>query len=185
VDPRSRWPLDDALYQELVARYREPHRRYHTLQHLEECFARFEELRAAAEHPREVELAIWFHDAIYDPRRADNEERSAAWARSVAGDSVATLVLATRHDALPASADATVLVDVDLWILGAPQSRFDEYEAQVREEYGWVPTLVYRRKRRALLESFVARRTIYHTERFLERYEAQARANLARSLARL
>ena len=73
MDLHSRWPLDEALYQDLVARYREPHRRYHTLQHLEECFARFDELRALAEHPRDVELAIWFHDAIYDTRRSDND----------------------------------------------------------------------------------------------------------------
>jgi len=144
VDLRSRWPLDEALYQDLVARYREPHRRYHTLQHLEECFARFDELRALAEHPRDVELAIWFHDAIYDTRRSDNEARSAAWGRSVAG----------------------------------------EYEAQVREEYGWVPALIYRRKRRQVLESIAARPTIYNTAAFVQRYEKQARENLARSLAR-
>ena len=101
MDLRSRWPLDEALYQDLVARYREPHRRYHTLQHLEECFARFDELRALAEHPRDVELAIWFHDAIYDTRRSDNEARSAAWGRSVAGERVHDLVMATRHEAAP------------------------------------------------------------------------------------
>jgi predicted metal-dependent HD superfamily phosphohydrolase len=163
VDLRSRWPLDEALFSDLVVRYREPHRRYHTLQHLEECFARFDEIRALAPHPREVELAIWFHDAIYDPRRSDNEARSADWARSIAGERVYELVMATRHEAVPQSADAKVLVDVDLWILGAPQERFEEYEAQVREEYGWVPALAYEGKRRQLLESFAARPTIYNT----------------------
>jgi predicted metal-dependent HD superfamily phosphohydrolase len=92
--------------------------------------------------------------------------------------------MATRHEAVPQTRDERVLIDVDLWILGAPEKRFDEYERQVREEYGWVPGLIYRRKRRAILESFVARPTIYSTERFIERYEQQARANLARSLAR-
>lgn len=184
MDLRSRWPLDEALYQDLVARYREPHRRYHTLQHLEECFARFDELRALAEHPRDVELAIWFHDAIYDTRRSDNEARSAAWGRSVAGERVHDLVMATRHEAAPRSADEKALVDVDLWILGAPRERFDEYEAQVREEYGWVPAIIYRRKRRHVLESIAARPTIYNTAAFVQRYEKQARENLARSLAR-
>ncbi len=185
MDLRSRWPLDEALYQDLIARYREPHRRYHTPQHLEECFARFDEVAALAEHPRDVELAIWFHDAIYDTHRTDNEARSAAWGRSVAGERVHDLVMATRHDAVPQSADEKVLVDVDLWILGAPQARFDEYEAQVREEYGWVPKFVYRRKRREVLESIAARPAIYNTVPFVERYELQARENLARSLARL
>lgn len=184
MDLRSRWPLDEALYQDLVARYREPHRRYHTLQHLEECFARFDELRALAEHPRDVELAIWFHDAIYDTRRSDNEARSAAWGRSVAGERVHDLVMATRHEAAPRSADEKALVDVDLWILGAPRERFDEYEAQVREEHGWVPAIIYRRKRRQVLESIAARPTIYNTAAFVQRYEKQARENLARSLAR-
>jgi len=78
-----------------------------------------------------------------------------------------------------------VLVDVDLSILGATQSRFDEYERQVREEYGWVPEPIYRRKRREILESFLGRPAIYNTARFIGRYEQQGRANLARSLARL
>jgi predicted metal-dependent HD superfamily phosphohydrolase len=186
VDLRSRWPLDDeALFRDLVARYREPHRRYHTLQHLEECFARFDELRPLAEHPREVELAIWFHDAIYDTRRSDNETRSAQFAKAATGSMlVHDLVTITSHEAVPQPMDAKVLVDVDLWILGAPQPRFDEYEAQVREEYGWVPAFVYRKKRREVLESFAARPAIYNTAPFVQRYEEQARANLARSLTK-
>jgi predicted metal-dependent HD superfamily phosphohydrolase len=133
-----------------------------------------------------VELALWFHDAIYDTHRSDNEERSADWAKSsVRNVRVHALVMATRHEAVPHDIDAQVLVDVDLWILSAPEERFDEYEAQIRQEYGWVPGPIYRHKRKAILESFVARAAIYNTSRFIERYEAQARANLARSLARL
>jgi predicted metal-dependent HD superfamily phosphohydrolase len=93
--------------------------------------------------------------------------------------------MATRHDAVPGDIDAQVLVDIDLSILGAEEKRFDEYERQVREEYGWVPEPIYRDKRKAILESFLARATIYNTARFIERYEPRARANLARSLARL
>jgi predicted metal-dependent HD superfamily phosphohydrolase len=93
--------------------------------------------------------------------------------------------MVTRHDAAPVTNDEKVLVDADLWILGAPEKRFDEYEQQVREEYGWVPGPIYRRKRRQILESLLARPAIYGTGRFLRRYEREARANLARSLARL
>jgi predicted metal-dependent HD superfamily phosphohydrolase len=182
----ARWKLAErSLYDTLVARYSEPHRRYHTLQHLAECFAAFDEIADLAEHPADVELALWFHDAIYDTRRSDNEERSAAWAGSIGGEPAARLVRVTRHDALPITADEQVLVDADLWILGSPQERFDEYEVQVREEYGWVPESIYRRKRREILQSFLARATIYGTERFIRCHEPQARANLARSLARL
>lgn len=180
MDLRKRWRGDAALLEQLLERYREPHRHYHTLQHLEECFEKLDELRDVAPHADDVELAIWFHDAIYDTRRDDNEARSAEWANATVGARVAQLVMATRHDAVPGDIDAQVLVDVDLSILGAPPARFEEYERQVREEYRWVPGLIYRRKRREILESFLARPTIYNTERFIERYEAQARRNLAK-----
>lgn len=183
----ARWKLADrSLCDALLARYREPHRRYHTLQHLAECFAAFDEIADLAEHPADVELALWFHDAIYDTRRSDNEQRSAEWAQSATGNSrVYALIMSTRHEAVPQGTDEKVLVDVDLWILGTPQERFDEYERQVREEYGWVPGPIYRRKRREILQGFLARATIYGTERFIQRHEPQARANLVRSLARL
>ena len=140
---RSTWtglgvlPPADGVHAALIARYEEPHRRYHTVQHLDECFARLDDARALAEHIHEVELALWFHDAVYDTRRPDNEAQSAALARAEgarAGLSEAvlarvdSLILATRHDASPATPDATLLVDVNLAILGAPVDRFDEYE---------------------------------------------------------
>jgi predicted metal-dependent HD superfamily phosphohydrolase len=139
---------DDALFHRLIACYSERHRSYHTTHHLDECFEKLMEVRSQAEHPDEIELALWFHDAIYDVKRSDNEERSAQWARSEglkAGleapivDRVYDLVLTTRHNAVPTGNDARILVDIDLSILGASPERFDEYELQVREEYGWVP----------------------------------------------
>lgn len=185
---------DDGLYAALVARYAEPHRHYHTLQHLDECLGNLADLRAAAHRPEEVEIALWFHDAVYDVHRRDSEERSAQWAHasilgaglqeSVAGR-VHALIMATRHEARPQDADACVLVDVDLRILGADAARFDEYEAQVRAEYRWVPDLLFRPGRAKLLRGFLARPRIYLTETFHARYEAAARANLARSLAQL
>ena len=185
---------DDALFRDLIARYSEPHRKYHTLQHLDECFARLSEIRSGALHPQEVELALWFHDAIYDVRRQDNEKRSADWASATvlgAGLPAATaervhaLIMATRHDAEPADGDQSILVDVDLSILGAEERRFDEYERQVREEYSWVPGMVFRFKRRGILAEFLKRPRIFHTEKFFEAYEARARANLQRSLEKL
>ena len=185
---------DDALFSRLVECYSEPHRKYHTMQHLQECFAHLERVRSFAEHAGEVELALWFHDAVYDTRRKDNEERSAEWARDSAiaagiGEDQASriyeLVMATRHDAVPVGRDAAVLVDIDLAILGADEVRFDEYEIQVREEYSWVPGPLYRRGRRKILQEFVSRESIYSTEYFRVECEARARSNIARSLARL
>ncbi len=181
------------LLDELTRRYAESHRAYHTTVHLRECFAQLADLRGACERPGEVEIALWFHDAIYDTQRYDSEDRSAQWAehavRAVASVAAAArirdLVLATKHEAVPASPDARVLVDVDLWILGAPVARFDEYEAQVRREYGWVPDDAFREARTTILRGLLDRSSIYSTPSMRERCEAQARANLERSLARL
>jgi predicted metal-dependent HD superfamily phosphohydrolase len=182
------------LLDELEARYREPVRAYHTLQHVDECFARLAEAESQAERLAEVRIALWFHDAIYDPRASDNEEASARWAReslgaagapAAAGARVAELVLATRHAALPVGRDAELLVDVDLSILGADRPRFDEYEAQVRREYGWVADDAFRAGRARVLESFLARPAIFSTPGFRERLETRARDNLRRSLRAL
>jgi predicted metal-dependent HD superfamily phosphohydrolase len=181
------------VYEELIARYAEPHRHYHTARHLEECFAELAGVRHEAERPAEVELALWFHDAIYDTRRHDNERRSAEWARSVAlaagldasvADRVAALVMTTRHDAVPDGADARVLVDVDLSILAAPEERFDEYERGVRREYAWVPGVVFARERRKILARLLERRQLFATQHLAAR-EQRARANLARSSRQL
>jgi predicted metal-dependent HD superfamily phosphohydrolase len=201
IDARARWsrawealgidPPGGAL-DALLARYAEPHRAYHTLRHLEECFAQLEPVRARCERPAEVELALWYHDAIYEPREPRNEERSAEWAEAVlreagvaadAAHRVRDLVLVTKHDAVPETPDAQLLVDVDLAILGAPAERFDEYEAQVRVEYGWVPETAFRAARAKILRELLARPELYSTAWFRERLEARARANLARSLA--
>jgi predicted metal-dependent HD superfamily phosphohydrolase len=185
---------DPKLHGELIARYSEPHRRYHTLQHLDECLEKFDEIRALAERPAEIELALWFHDAIYNVKRRDNEKRSADWARAsalAAGtpaqacNRVHALVMATRHKAVPRGTDAEILVDVDLSILGATPERFDQYERQVREEYAWVPDFLFRRERKAILKDFLARPCIFSTTLFRDRHEQQARSNIERSLERL
>jgi predicted metal-dependent HD superfamily phosphohydrolase/uncharacterized glyoxalase superfamily protein PhnB len=178
-----------ALRDSLVARYEEIHRAYHTLQHLRECLGWFDRLRGLAEHPAEVELALWFHDAIYDPQRHDNEERSAELAREsleaadvdrAVAARVAALVLATRHSAVPAGRDEQVLVDIDLAILGAEPRRFAEYDRQIRQEYSFVPAETYRLKRREVLQSFLERPRLYATEPMQAALEEPARRNLRR-----
>jgi len=185
---------DDELYHRLVACYSEPHRKYHTVQHLNECFTHLERVSSFAEHPPEVELALWFHDAIYNTHDKDNEKSSADWARECVLKSGAEgekakriheLIMATMHNAVPVGRDAEVLVDIDLGILGAYPARFDEYEIQVREEYSWVPEFMYRAARRKVLQEFNGREWIYSTEVFRSEYEPRARENLARSFSRL
>jgi predicted metal-dependent HD superfamily phosphohydrolase len=178
----------------LAELYEEPHRTYHKLAHIEHCLSEFDDARELAEQPLEVEFAIWFHDAIYDPRANDNEERSAALAQEVArvigladgfGARVADLVLASKHTADPQGMDAEILVDVDLAILGASENLFDAYEAGIRKEYHFVPKMIFRVKRAQILKAFLDRKTIYSKAHFREKYEKRARENIKRSLARL
>lgn len=185
---------DPRAFDELLARYAEPHRAYHTRRHLEECFAHWEAVRGSAQRPGEVELALWFHDAVYDPRREDNEGKSAELARgailragldAAVADRVEALILATRHASPPAAGDAAALVDVDLAILAASTERFDEYERQVRSEYAWVPAPLFRWKRRTLLQELLDRPRLFSTAHFQQVAEEPARANLRRSIAQL
>lgn len=180
--------------QELVSRYSESHRHYHNLRHIGECLAEFGSARHLARQPDALELAIWFHDAIYHPHALDNEERSAELATRRLGDagadpglcrSVASLILATKAHDPSVHPDAPLLIDVDLSILGQSAARFEEYEGQIRSEYDRVPQAVFAAKRAEILERFLARERIYTSEPFFSKYEQQARSNLRDSLRKL
>jgi predicted metal-dependent HD superfamily phosphohydrolase len=182
------------LHRRLVACWSEKHRYYHTLQHLRECFEQFDAARADAARPAEIAVAIWFHDAFYEPQRDDNEERSAVWARQAASDAgiaqataqrLYDMVLATKHEAMPDDPDTRVLVDIDLSILGAPDERFDESDVQVRREYAHVPETEWKIARKRVLKAFLDRPRLYGTKRFYGSLEVQARKNLQRALDRL
>jgi predicted metal-dependent HD superfamily phosphohydrolase len=142
-----------------------------------------------------LQLAAWFHDAVYDPRAADNEARSAAYATaSLAAlklppaqiSSVERLILATRsHLAEPGDHDAHVLLDADLAILGSEPEQYDAYAHAIRQEYGWVPETEYRYGRGQVLAQFLARDRIYYTQAMTTLYEQAARRNLQRELTHL
>jgi len=182
------------LCKQLLRAWDEPQRHYHTLQHLTQCLALFDTLRAHAEQPADIELALWFHDAIYDVQGHDNEARSAHWAVQALATGgvdaarcqrVHDLIMATCHTALPASPDQALLVDIDLAILGAPDVRFAEYTRQIGAEYAWVPPQVYAVKRRAVLQGFLDRKQIYTTPAVAQRLEQPAKANLAKAISSL
>ena len=181
VDARDDW----------IARDSEPWRKYHTLQHLRECLVAFETALPVAARPAEVEAGLWFHDAVYDVHRTDNEERSARLAERVLTAAaiasevvsrVSKLVLVTRHTALPTEPDEQLLVDIDLAILGSEPPRFAEYERQIREEYSFVPDAVFHEKRKAILRSFIERPTIFSTDHFRRLLEQRARLNISSTL---
>lgn len=185
---RLRRPVPVALGEALLAAWGERHRHYHAHQHLGEGLALCAQYIALALHGDEVVLAWWFHDAIYDPKASDNEERSAQWAERVlpecgiAPDAVAriaAMIRATQAHGKAATADEALLLDIDLSILGASPERFAEYEAQIRAEYAWVPALIYRVKRHQVLQGFARQHPIYQTQALRDRFEAAAHANLA------
>jgi predicted metal-dependent HD superfamily phosphohydrolase len=183
---------DGTAFQDaLLQRYSEPWRKYHTIQHLSECIATFECAAYLAVRPAEVEAALWFHDAVYEMHRADNEEQSALLAQRVLSEAgvasevtsrVVRLILSTKHSAVPSEPDDRLLADVDLSILGASEQRFAEYERQIRQEYWFVPEAVFQQKRRAVLGSFLARPRIYSTQHFHSLLEQRARLNVTRAV---
>lgn len=184
----------DDVYNRLVEMYSEPHRHYHNLHHISDCLAWFDRYISLAHDPLAVELALWFHDAVYDTRAADNEERSArlaadwldqAGAKKVLLESVSQLILATKSHDGSLHPDAPLVVDVDLSILGQPEPRFWEYERQIRMEYDWVPKAIFSAKRTEILEGFLARKRLYQTDTFSQELETQARKNLSASICQL
>ncbi|HEX2498790.1 MAG: HD domain-containing protein [Actinomycetes bacterium] len=180
---------------ELLARYAEPHRRYHSTAHLAEVLDRVDELRGYASFVDLVRLAAWFHDAIYDPASADNEDRSARLAAETLDElgvrkqlylEVSRLVLATRaHDPAAADRNGQVLSDADLAVLARPQPAYDDYSRAIRAEYAHVPPADFRTGRARILRALLDRPAIYATPPARARWEAAARANLARELADL
>jgi predicted metal-dependent HD superfamily phosphohydrolase len=179
------------VFAQLQAAYAQPGRFYHSARHIGACLTQLDSHRPLAQRSAEIEIALWFHDAIYDTRRNDNERLSADWAAEyLAGERAAVdaiarvhaLIMATRHDAPVRDPDQQLLVDVDLGVLGQPARVFDRYDADIRREYHWVPWPQYVEARRAVLNAFLNRPCIYSTATFVERYEAQARRNIARAI---
>ena len=173
---------------DLLERWQEPHRAYHTLEHLAHCFSVYD--RSPYRYPL-VELSLWFHDAIYDPRSATNEADSAELADHVMQsvglqesqrDTVKRCILATRHRDPPQNALEGLTLDVDLVILGAGRRCYTRYERGIRTEYAWVPGDDYRRERGRILHRFLTHRDLYQLPWFRRRYSVKAKANLRWSL---
>lgn len=177
----------DSTFEALHARWSAETRRYHNVEHLVDCLR---ELDRAGSHDV-VELALWYHDAIYDASARDNEARSAelllADAKTLGVDATraAELVLATAHgSALPESApDVDLLLDIDLSILGRDSLRFLDFDHGVAEEYAHLPRDAFRAGRAQFLAAMLERPALFRTAPFRERYEAAARANITSLLA--
>jgi predicted metal-dependent HD superfamily phosphohydrolase len=183
-----------ALYDELANAWAEPHRAYHGTAHLLDCLEQLDAAPGEGADRRIVEAALWFHDAVYDPRATGNEARSAAWgSRALAaagvpttvGSEVARLVLLTRHNAPPIDPGGRLVCDIDLSILGRSPDEFLEFERRIRAEYAWVPEDTYRAVRADILKGFLRRSPLYLTQHFRRKYESAAHGNLEAAVARL
>ncbi len=192
VAPAAHGPL----LEELLVRHAEPQRYYHNLAHLERLFALLEAppapIGAPALEAPHLALAVWFHDAIYDPTREDNELKSALLAQArleglgLAGpliQRVVNLILATA-DHQTQDPDGALFLDADLSILGSDPQTYQAYTQAIRQEYAWLPKGLYQERRASLLKRLLARERIYQTRAFAP-LEEPARENLRRELAQI
>ncbi len=174
----------------VAAGYAEPHRRYHTEAHILHCLEQFDLAAAEVGEPDALELAVWFHDVIYEPDAPDNERRSADLFLELAGpgaepalrERVERLIMATVHRAPPAGPDAGYMVDIDLSSFGLPWERFLRDSVAVREEFPHIPDAEFYARQIEFLGMLLARPRFCFTEFFRARHERRARANIRRYL---
>ena len=185
----------ERVLDQLRAAYAEPQRHYHNLEHIAEMLAVAARLAELTHDRPALQVAIWFHDAVYDPKAKDNEERSAELVVQLLGplgvpsqtlDRVVTMIRATQHTgAEPDDPDIAVLLDADLAILGAEETRYAAYASAIRKEYAWVDEAAYRAGRAAVLKSFLKRPRIYTTAPMFGSTEEAARRNMRAEISRL
>jgi predicted metal-dependent HD superfamily phosphohydrolase len=185
-----------ATFDDVVARHREPHRRYHGVRHVTWVVRHVREL--AAEVPTDdldaVVVAAFFHDAVYDPRGADNEEQSARLAERVLAGlgwsegrrrRVGDLVRATAAHTGSGDVDTAVLLDADLAVLGSEPAAYQAYVTGVRAEYAHVDPDGWRAGRGQVLRDLLARDPLYATPPARRRWASRAAANMTAELASL
>ena len=186
-----------ALWQDIAARYNEPQRAYHTLKHIQQLFEQLDQIKDKLYEPHIIALALYYHDVIYDPRRSDNELKSAEYAVEALKDYLSAeqcqhiyaLIMMTATHQLNEwtdpnkDSDAAYLLDMDLSILGAPWYQYDQYAQAVRQEYVHVAKEDYRTGRITVLQKLLTHTTLYLTDYYHSRLEEQARDNIKREIS--
>src|SRR5215467_3944306 len=170
----------DALFESLRKRYSQKGRFYHNLSHVKALLALADSVKGAIRGYDEVRFSVWYHDAIYNTRKSDNEEKSARLAAeeleklrapAEAIGRVLDMILATRkHEAANYSEDTQIFLDIDLSILGAAEVVYQEYASSIRKEYAWVPAFMYRQARKRILNGFLDRPTLFFTKEMRRRF---------------
>jgi predicted metal-dependent HD superfamily phosphohydrolase len=190
-------PGIETVLDELVRAYSEPHRHYHTTEHIASLLRLMDEHGQGVIDRDAMVLAMLFHDVVYDPARHDNEQASAdladerLTALAFPGQLVAKVksyILASQHALGPpriADTDLALLLDLDLSILAAAPAEYRAYAQAIRREYNHVPDATYRLGRRRILEGFLTRSPIYRTKQLHVLWDKQARANILGEIAAL
>lgn len=183
------------IFDYLVKKYSEKHRFYHNLSHVNSLLGAAENFKEKFADYRSIQLAIWFHDAIYEPKRADNETESARLAAAsleklempekLVGKTRRMILATEKHVAESLDFDGRLFLDLDLGILGADEKIYGEYKRAIRREYSFVPFFLYRSSRRQILENFLRREFLYFTEEMREKCERRARQNIANEIKEL
>lgn len=191
----AREPVPDPVpvFEDLLRLYSEPHRYYHTPAHIQHCLGQFDKARELMGEPDAVEIALWFHDAVYEPAAHDNELQSAElFARHADGrldagftQRVFDLILVTTHKAVPETDDERYMVDVDLSGFGMDWESFSRDSEAVRKEFAHLADEVFYAGQASFLRSLLDRPRFYFTDFFRDRYEESARRNIGRCLEEL
>lgn len=178
-------------YSKLQAHYSQKHRHYHDSNHINATLKNLGQVKQLANDYDALEVALWFHDAIYKIFSSSNELDSANWAvdflklnnaKEEFIENVHRLIMATLHHAVPSNNDERLIVDIDLSILGCNSELYDQFELWVRKEYKLIPTFIYKKKRKEILEVFLGRERIFSHEYFFDKFEQSARANLRNAI---
>lgn len=178
-------------WQDLIVRHSEPHRKYHTMTHLEQLYAELEPLKVHIQDWEAVVLSIAWHDSIYNVQSSQNEELSAelavqqltAWKMpELLVDKVKQFILATKSHHISEDNDCNLFTDADLAILGKSPEVYSQYAQAIREEYCIYPDELYKPGRAKVLQHFLDMPRIFKTDLFKVKYEKMARLNLEKEL---
>jgi predicted metal-dependent HD superfamily phosphohydrolase len=181
-------------YNELVSNYNQKHRHYHNVKHIEAVLEHLTHAKHLVKDYNALEIALWFHDAIYKIFSSTNELDSANWASKFLENNgvskefsnmVHSLIMATLHNAISINSDEKLMVDIDLSILGSSAKTYLLFESWIRKEYRLIPGFIYRKKRKEILTKFLERERIYSHEYFYEKLESAARINMVNAIENL